>query len=459
MTTQITAPHAAAFASRQRPWFAVAALLGAMSLLNACSEAEAILPGDREPVRAVLQDAAPADLQTLPPENRSLPIALPQARSNADWTHGIGTPAHRSLHPALAPAPRLIWSARIGKGDSRKQRITAAPVVLDGRIFTLDAGTQVTATSTSGDTLWQRDIRPARAAEGEVTGGGLAVQDDTLFVTSGAGVLTALDVATGTPRWTQALSAAAASSPTVFGGVVYVMAGDNTGWAVDAATGRVRWQVAGTTSVANILGAPTPVVADDLAIFAYGSGDLRAVFRRGGLRRWDASVVGRRAGRALAGVNDVTGAPVIAGDTVYAGNQSGRMVAIDLASGLRKWTVAEGTVDTMYPIGGSVFALSDRNELLRLGADTGARIWGQRLPNFVKRRPNARARIFAHHGPIVAGGLVRVASGDGLLRSFDPTDGTLTDSAQIPSGASTAPIVAEGVLYLVGKNGQLHAFR
>ncbi len=52
-----------------------------------------------------------------------------------------------------------------------------------------------------------------------------------------------------------------------------------------------------------------------------------------------------------------------------------------------------------------------------------------------------------------------VASNDGQLRSFDPRDGTLISSVEVPSGATTAPAVSGGTLYVVGRNGQLHAFR
>ena len=62
------------------------------------------------------------------------------------------------------------------------------------------------------------------------------------------------------------------------------------------------------------------------------------------------------------------------------------------------------------------------------------------------------------HG-FVAGGRVRVASSDGLLRSFDPKNGALVGSVEIPDGATTAPAVAGGVLYVVSTKGELHAFR
>lgn len=52
-----------------------------------------------------------------------------------------------------------------------------------------------------------------------------------------------------------------------------------------------------------------------------------------------------------------------------------------------------------------------------------------------------------------------VASNDGVLRSFDPVSGGLTGTTQIPGGATTAPVVAGGTLYVVSTKGQLHAFR
>ncbi|MCR8825718.1 PQQ-like beta-propeller repeat protein [Pseudosulfitobacter koreensis] len=449
---------------RSKPIFAarlpLALALGGSLILSACTEPEVILAGERQPVRSVLQNPDPADLEVaVAPANTTRAIALPAAQNNASWTHSIGTPAYRTVHPALSATPQRVWSANIGDGDSRRQRITADPVVEAGRIFTLDADSTVTATSTSGATLWQADVRPPRDSAGAATGGGLAVKDGTLYVSSGYGVLTALDASTGGVRWTQQLDATGSGAPTVYGDLVYVMAGDDAGWAIETATGRVRWQATGPTSVSNILGAPAPALTDDLAIFAFGSGELQAVFRKGGLRRWDASVLGERPGRALSKVDDVTGSPVVVGDTVYAGNQAGRMVAIDAVSGMRAWTANDGAIDTMYPIGGSIFAITDRNELVRLDASDGSRIWGVPLPNYVKDRPKKIVEVYSHNGPVVAGGRVRVASSDGLLRSFDPVSGALVGTVEIPGGATTAPVVAGGTLYVVGSNGQLHAFR
>jgi outer membrane protein assembly factor BamB len=436
-------------------------LCAAILAVSACSEKETYLPGKRENVRSILQDpdlATPLENSAVP-ENRSQAISLGSQRSNADWTHSTGTAKYRVAHPALRAAPVLAWSADIGDGDRRRLRITADPVVSGGRVFTLDAGAQVVATSAAGARLWSRDLTPSADKQGQGTGGGLAVEGNTVYVSVGFGVMAALDAATGGVRWTQDLDASGSGTPTVYGDIVYVTAGDKTGWALNKSSGRVEWQSDGTRSIGNVLGAPAPAVTDSLALFAFGSGEVLATFRQGGLTRWRSSVVGKRSGRALSSINDVTSAPVISGDKVYVGNQSGRLMALNVGSGETIWTAREGAIGPVWPVGGSVFALTDLNELVRLDASTGQRIWGTPLPNFIKTKPLRQSGVVGHHGPVVAGGRVLVTSTDGVIRSFNPTNGALLDAIEIPGGATTAPVVADGTLYVVSTKGQLHAFR
>ena len=437
-----------------------ASLLSGVLLIAACAEREVFLPGEREDVRSILQDqelAAPIDDD--PRINTSQSIALGTASTNASWTHTTGTAKYRVSHPALRTGPQLAWSAKIGEGDSRKQRITADPVVANGRIYTLDSGALLTATSTSGATLWTRDLTPASEKQGQATGGGLAIEGDTLYASIGFGILAAIDASNGSLRWTQQLESSGSGTPTVYGDLIYLTAGDNTGWALRKSDGRVEWQIGASASLSNILGAPAPAVTSKYAIFAFGSGDVQGVFRQGGLERWRTAVVGRRPGRAGSFNSDVTSPPVVSGDRVFVGNNSGRLAALSLSSGQRLWTARDGALGPVWPAGDSIFAVTDLNELVRINATDGKRIWGVPLPNFVKERPKRQSAVFSHYGPIIAGGRVIVASDDGVLRSYDPTDGSLTGTTEIPDGATTAPVVAGGVLYIVSAKGQLHAFR
>ena len=426
-------------------------------LLSACSEREVILPGERIGIfEALGAEGAPA---LDPAPNRSLPIRLPAAVRNANWSQAPVTDATRTAHPALGTALQLAFAAPIGQGDSRRQRITAAPVVEGGRVFTLDSSAQVTATTTGGATAWTYNLTPLRDNVGEAHGGGLAVGGGRLYVTSGFGRLVALDPATGRELWVQDLDGTGTGTPSYRDGVVYLVSGDTTGWAIEADTGRIRWQIDSVEDLGNVSGGPAPAITDTLAIFGFGSGELAAAFRKGGLSVWNGAIAGRRAGRARALIQDITGDPMVAGDRLYVGNFSGSMAALDVNSGERIWTAQEGATGPAWPVGGSVFAVTDLGELVRLDAATGARVWGVPLPGFVRQKPRRRSEVVAHHGPIVAGGRVIVASNDGLLRQFDPASGALLGRTEIPGGATTAPVVAGGTLYVVSTSGQLLAYR
>jgi outer membrane protein assembly factor BamB len=439
--------------------------LGLLAFLAACAEREVILPGERFPVRADLAaslpvEGAPAPVAPPAPQNQSLPISLPPQVTLADWTHRAGNAQHLMPHAALSATPALLWSADVGAGSSRRNRIAAAPVVTDGRVFTMDAGVTVTATATSGQTLWSADLTAAFDAGGGVSGGGLAAAGDRLFAATGYGEVVALEAASGRVLWRQRLDAPVSGAPATDGAVVYVTGRDGSAWAMDAADGKVVWQVIGSPGVAGFVGSAAPTIGDRAVVFPTAAGELMAVLKiGGGTKIWQKSLAGKRLGRAYALTADITGDAVLAGSVIYAGTGAGRTVAIEAASGERIWDAGEGALGPVALAGGSVFLVNDQAELVRLDAATGAVIWTQAMPYFTDDRIKRRKGIFAHYGPVLAGGRVIVASSDGLLRVFDPTDGTLTHTAQIPGGAAAQPAVAGGVLYVLGAGGQLHAFR
>jgi outer membrane protein assembly factor BamB len=436
------------------------AALAAVVALTACEKNDVILPGEREGLREVLGQQTEMTAQSAIATGPRA-AALGSTTRNSAWLQSHVSPSGRTVNAALSAQPTEIWSAPIGQGDTRRQRIIANPVASSGRIFTLDSAATVTATASNGETLWQVDLTPARDKSDDTTGGGLAIGGGRLYVTSAFGTVTALDPATGQQIWQQELGATGTGAPAFYDGLVYLVAGDTTAWALEADNGRVRWQIDGIADVHNVAGGASPAVNDQRVVFSFGSADIQAAFRRGGLNLWTASLAGERLGRALASVDDITGDPVIVGDRVYAGNYTGRTVALDLGNGERIWAANHGAAGPVWPAGNSVYVVTDLNELVRLDSDTGETVWSSELPGYIpRRRPQARREgAYTNLGPIVAGGHVIVASSDGQLRFFDPASGELTFTAPVAAGATTAPIVVDGTLYVVSTKGRLHAFR
>lgn len=429
------------------------AVLGVALALTACQK-EVHLEGERLDPRAVIGEAAPEA-----PALGARPISLPAARANAEWPQRAGAADHYFVNPAIGAGTTRVWSAAIGQGESYRYRIDAAPVVGAGRIYTLDSRARLTATSTAGATLWQTDIAAPGDRDDDATGAGLAYDGGKVYATTGFAELVALEAASGKVLWRQRFDAGVGGAPTVSNGVVYVVARDGSAWAINATDGKVQWQFTGTPAGAGMGGVSAPAVNDRLVVFPFASGDMVATLKKSGLTLWQTKVAGRRLGRGYTIVSDLTGDPVLVGETLYAGSSAGKLGAFDLATGTRIWTADTGPTSPVQVAGGAIFLTSDDGKLERLDAKTGEMVWSVDLPYFTKDKVKRQREITVNYGPVLAGGRLFVASSDGLLRVFDPASGNLVGQADIPGGAASDPVVAGSTLYVVGRGGQLHAFR
>src|SRR3546814_20183191 len=114
-------------------------------------------------------DVCSSDLETsieVDPALADVAITLPPATANADWAQPGGNAAKSMGHVALGGSPARTWSVSIGQGSSKTARLAAAPVVANGKVFTIDSQATVRASSAdNGGTLWQTQIGRASCRE------------------------------------------------------------------------------------------------------------------------------------------------------------------------------------------------------------------------------------------------------------------------------------------------------
>lgn len=442
-------------------------LMGAVALAGALAGCErpTILAGQRFDTRTPLDATLPAAEGARVPEpapaaNRAAPVALGAAVTNADWTHRGGSATRAMPHLALSAAPQRIWSAQIGAGDNRRNRIATAPVVAGGRVFAMDARNRLSALSTAnGAAIWTLDVTPPGESPEAAGGGGLAHGEGALFVTTGFGELMAVNPASGGIIWRQKFDGPVSGAPAVMGGTVYVAGRDGAGWAVNAADGKLLWVQQGVRSGSGLAGGAAPAVGGNLVVMPHSSGQVIALDRAKGDPKWQGAVAGQRAGRAAAFVAELTGDPVMAGGRVYLGSAAGRTAAFATDTGVQLWEAREGAMGPVWPVGNAVFLVSDIGSLVRLDAATGETVWSVPMGHFVKEKVRRQSTVAVHYGPVLAGGRLVVASSDGLVRFFAPDSGAALGVIEMPAGAAAPPAVAGGTLFVVTDNGQVQAFR
>ncbi len=135
------------------------------SIKNPFKKKEETLPGERI---AVITDQS---LEAPDPAAAGKPIALPPPVANASWAEPGGSPSNSLGHLALGDRLNKAWRVDIGTGSSSSGRLSAVPLVADGKVFTLDAGGTVERLGDLGDrrppdNLWKHPEKDA-AEDGE----------------------------------------------------------------------------------------------------------------------------------------------------------------------------------------------------------------------------------------------------------------------------------------------------
>lgn len=415
------------------------------------AESDPPLPGTREPVYN-LNQALRAD-----PSVASLPVTLSAPQANAEWAQTGGKPDHAMYHLELGTSLRLAWSADVGQGSGSNVRILTQPVVAEGRVFTLDATSTVSAfDANSGRRFWQRDIAPDDEDDG-FFGGGLAYQSGKLYVTTGFAQVLALNSSSGEVIWRQQFATPLRAAPTVLGNQLYVVTIDNQTYALSTGDGSQIWVHRGIQEAAGLLGAASPAVTNDMVVTPYSSGELYALRPDNGRVLWSDSLSGFKRSDPILDLADIRGLPVIDRDLVLVMGNSNRTVAIATLQGQRAWDIEAGGISTPWPSGDFVFLITNEQTVMAVVRSSGRVRWVSQLPRF--EDPDDRDGPIAWYGPILAGNQVIVAGSNGEVRLLAPADGSETGVIKVRGRVTIAPLVANRTLYLLTEDGDLLAYR
>ena len=409
------------------------------------------LPGTRISILELAEGLEPDPLVA------DLTVAVPPPSLNLEWPQAGGRPDHAPGNVSLSYPLEQIWSADVGTGSGGNRRLLTAPIAADGRLFVMDADGHVQAVDAeTGRRLWR--VRVASPDEDSVPlGGGVGYANGRLYATTGFGEVMAVDPANGGLLWRAEANGPIRSAPTIAGGRVFVVGIDNQLEAMDAATGELMWSHTGILEDAGLLGGASPAVGSGIVVAPYSSGEVYALRVETGRPIWSDSLAAIRRIGAMAGLADIRGNPVIAGDMVIAISHSGRMVAIDVRSGIRVWEQSVGGVNMPLVAGEFVFVLTNDAEVVAMTRRGGRILWVAPLRRYVNPEERAGAVVWA--GPVLAGDrLIAVGSeGEGVVLS--PRNGEITETFRLRGESTIPPIVANGTLYVLSDNATLTAYR
>jgi outer membrane protein assembly factor BamB len=385
-------------------------------------------------------------------------ITLPPAKPLDTWTQA-GANAEKVIgHISAAETLSIAWRTNVGQGSGKKSALSTPPVANTTTVFTLDAEQQIVATDlASGRTLWREKLKGLSKRDKAALGGGLAVEGDTLIVSSGFGYVAALDANTGAEKWKNPMSSPMTGAPTIKDGRIYVESNNNEIFALSMETGEIEWTDQAISETARVLGSPSPAAVEDFVIAPFSSGEVIAYLASNGRRLWTDAISSAGRFTPISEINDIGSRPVLAGGIVFASSQSGITIAIDGRSGQRIWSKPIGSTQAPAVTGEQMFVIGTDGKLACLKTTTGEAYWVTQLQQFEKEEK--KKKRISYSGPIVASDRVLVVSSTGHLLAFSPQTGEEVGSLKLGDRVYLEPIAVQDKLLVLTDDAKLIAIK
>lgn len=279
---------------------------------------------------------------------------------------------YRSMSALDAATGAVLWSVRV---DSP---IHGAPTVSGSRVYVVDIDNRIIAFNTAnGQQDWSYSgiVEPARIMRASSP----AVSGDTVIAPFSSGEVLALRAANGQPVWQQVLSRTSRTSalselrdvagrPVISRGFVYAVSHSGVMQAMDIRSGTPKWSLP-------VAGVNAPLPVGDVVYVVSKSGELTVVNRDSGAVYWTRDLnEGRvRQEGGFLGFFDRTvrpewSGPILASNRLILVNSDGEAVAFDPKTGQQTGSVRLGAPAFVAPAAynGALYILTDGGDLVSI---------------------------------------------------------------------------------------------
>ena len=279
---------------------------------------------------------------------------------------------YRSM-TALDPATgAVLWTADV------EAPIHGAPTVSGARVYVVDIDNQIIAFNTANgqqDWSYRGIVEPARIMRASSP----AVIGDSVIAPFSSGEVVALRAANGQPVWQEVLSRTSRTSalseirdiagrPVISRGFVYAVSHSGVMQAMDIRSGDPKWSLP-------VAGVNAPLPAGDVVYVVSKSGELTVVNRDTGAVYWTRNLnegrVRKEGGilgfRARTVRPDWSG-PILASNRLILVNSDGEAVAFDPKTGVQTASIKLGAPAYIAPAAynGALYVLTDKGELVSI---------------------------------------------------------------------------------------------
>lgn len=336
---------------------------------------------------------------------------------------------------------REVWSEKLGKG-SEFMRIGLNPSGDGNRVYAASHDGNVSAYDPeNGDRVWRTELEVMLSA-------GPGVGDGLVVVAGYDGDLVALNADDGTEAWRIDIGGETLAKPAISDSSVVVYSIDGRLRVFSTLDGRELWSIERDVPALTQRGNASPVVTGNSVIAGFDNGRLVAVDIDDGVVEWE-SVLTPPSGRSdLDRLADVDGGLAVVGQDVYAAGYNGRLASLAAESGQLLWAREISSPSGVAADWNNIYTVGDGGEVIALLRRNGDDVWRQE--SLLRREPTP---------PVPFSTAVVVGDFEGYVHFFSNFDGRPVARERVGKGMiSGAPVVMGDKLFVQSEDGELAAF-
>ena len=354
-------------------------------------------------------------------------------------------PTHLFVHSKFNVPLVKSWDISLKNKGS-----ISAPVFSNQHVFILDSRANLYSFGLDGKKEWVLDLAPSLEKNQKTHhSGGIVLNKENLFVATGFGEIFSINL-DGSINWKKRFDSPFRGAPIFSNNKIFVINANDLAIAINK-KGETIWTLQGPTRPTLLSKGISPALKNNKLLLPFSAGQLTAVRPNSGAELWTAAFDQSNKGEAYSIIGDFGGSPVIKSNKVFLISSSGQLLALNLNSGRKIWSVSVGSNSTPLIVGGSIFVVSTKGQLVRIGENNGEVIWSRNISG----SNTSNEKFF---GPTLAGNFLWITGTDGYLRKFDPSMGKEFSKHRIGHQILYRTYAVHDKLFIISKSGKIIAF-
>lgn len=337
---------------------------------------------------------------------------------------------------------QVLWHANGGNGAG-KYESGFEPAVANGRVYVANSDGEVVALNlANGHRVWRVDTHEQLIS-------GPSVADNTLLVGTRNGQVIALSADNGSTDWSADLSSEVIAAPAGASNVVVARTVDGHVAALDMTNGERLWTIEGNVPNLTMRGTASPVIQGNTVYVGMDSGKVQALNLQTGEQRWQQTVALPQGRSELDRIVDVDSNPLIDGNSIYAISAGDALVNMNKNGGQIRWKHKIASENNLAVDNSHIYATNMDGVVWGLSQANGSPVWNQDALKY--RKVSA---------PAVVDGHVLVGDFEGYLHWLSPRNGSIQGRGR-PFGEAirAQPVVVGDRAIVLGAGGEVAAVR